>query len=611
MLEGEGPLVESVRGQVRNVDYSRSPPGVNLIFEYNDEVLREVVEGKILTAPSFGSVARDEDIYALFEATVVKPMHITAERLMKYKFLGTVGPFLEQTAHDLMGESGDWEEIRDHAYVEVQASLLPYHMQLKEGGVVFYEGMEKPVIGSYVRPLSSRALDLFVNGRSRDGISVGSLSSSDGDVPIKVDVKKLIALHFSILGYTGHGKSNLGALLISRILKSSNAKVAIFDLSDEYTTLLADILYQEGEVLIDPDDVPKSLIDVISGESDDLEEVSHDLAERMKKPSRLDDYVESLAKVVERLISDKRLKLLSQRVITPVEMPTDAKTYDGAIGVISEHLKRRNVDDVTIVKVMRAMRKCIISKGKDLESQPEKDVLLGCLREITPQLIEGGDVEAPISRFDPKEIKVLKDIYFLLKEGERVDTREFEISDVASYLAQGDRSLYLIVSTDSSKLSFIMKDTMSKILEDRRKGVGDKRILLFVIDEAHEFAVDPRTVSGREKEVTKTIERLTRMGRKFNLGVALLSQRVAHLNTTALSNCHTMFLGALPRKYDRERAADAYSIPDDIMSQTVTFRPGEWLLLSHGAVWLKNVPLIFRAENREDELIEFLRGLEG
>lgn len=599
---------------MRNVEYSKSPPRVSLIFEYNDEVLREVVEGKILAAPSFGSVAHSENIYALFEATIVEPMHITAERLMRYKFLGTVGPFLEQTARDLMGKSGDWEEIRDHAYVEVQASLLPYHIQLRGGGISFNEGMEKPVIGSYVHPLSTDALDKFVNGKLKEGIPVGWLSSSGEAVQVKINARKLITLHFSILGYTGHGKSNLGALLVSRILRGSNARVIIFDLSDEYTALLADILYHKGEVLIDPEDVPETLIKALSEGSEDLSDVAIDLAKRMKKPSPLEEHIDKLELILEKMLQEDRLKLLGSYTISPAEMPTDAESYKEAINMILERLNEFEVDRMTILKIQKELERCLIdkSKNKDLDSPPDRNILMGCLKGLVPLLNKDEDIEVPPAKYDRREIRALKLLYSLLKlegEEEEVDRlKKPEISNVASYLAKGEQDLYIVVSTDSSRLSSIIRETMTRILEGRRKGIGDSKPILFVVDEAHEFAVDPRNVSGREREVARTIERLTRMGRKFNLGVAILSQRVAHLNTTALSNCHTMFLGALPRKYDRDRAADAYSISDDVVNQTVTFRPGEWLLLSHGATGLKNVPLIFRAENREKELIEFLKG---
>ncbi|MDI6905365.1 MAG: hypothetical protein QMD13_07780 [Candidatus Bathyarchaeia archaeon] len=67
---------------------------------------------------------------------------------------------------------------------------------------------------------------------------------------------------------------------------------------------------------------------------------------------------------------------------------------------------------------------------------------------------------------------------------------------------------------------------------------------MFVVDEGHEFVMNPREsgLSEGERTSSRVIERLTRMGRKYGLGVCIASQRVAHLNTTAISNCHTTSL---------------------------------------------------------------------
>ena len=94
------------------------------------------------------------------------------------------------------------------------------------------------------------------------------------------------------------------------------------------------------------------------------------------------------------------------------------------------------------------------------------------------------------------------------------------------------------MSSEKDKLISILTTIIARSLEIRRHGTR-KHSVLFVVDEGHEFVINPREsrLSEGERASSRVIERLTRMGRKYGLGVCIASQRVAHLNTTAISNC--------------------------------------------------------------------------
>jgi len=171
---------------------------------------------------------------------------------------------------------------------------------------------------------------------------------------------------------------------------------------------------------------------------------------------------------------------------------------------------------------------------------------------------------------------------------------------------EGDLNLCILVSSEKSSLITTLSNVITRSLEIRRHGTR-KHNVLFVVDEGHEFVMNPRETgtSKEEKESSRVIERLTRMGRKYGLGVCIASQRVAHLNTTAISNCHTTFIGALPRRYDRDTMNEAYAVSQDILNQVVTFPPGNWYVVSMIATGIKNVPIRIVAPNREVELSEF------
>jgi hypothetical protein len=59
---------------------------------------------------------------------------------------------------------------------------------------------------------------------------------------------------------------------------------------------------------------------------------------------------------------------------------------------------------------------------------------------------------------------------------------------------------------------------------------------------------------GIPKKSSRAVEALLRQGRKYGLGGCIATQRIAYLNTNALQQLHTYFVGTLPRPYDRNPA---------------------------------------------------------
>jgi len=43
-----------------------------------------------------------------------------------------------------------------------------------------------------------------------------------------------------------------------------------------------------------------------------------------------------------------------------------------------------------------------------------------------------------------------------------------------------------------------------------------------------------------EIKTSSAVERMTRMGRRYGLGISIATRRVAYLNATAIPNCHTV-----------------------------------------------------------------------
>ena len=107
---------------------------------------------------------------------------------------------------------------------------------------------------------------------------------------------------------------------------------------------------------------------------------------------------------------------------------------------------------------------------------------------------------------------------------------------------------------------------------------------------------------GNSKLASTRVEALLRQGRKYGLGCCLATQRIAYLNSNALQQLHTFFVGPLPRPYDRVVVSSTFLIDTAILEKTLEFAPGQFLLSSYVASGIENVPILFTADNNEDQL---------
>jgi uncharacterized protein len=68
---------------------------------------------------------------------------------------------------------------------------------------------------------------------------------------------------------------------------------------------------------------------------------------------------------------------------------------------------------------------------------------------------------------------------------------------------------------------------------------------------------------------------LLTQGRKYGSGGCIATQRFAYLNTNALQQLHTYFIGTLPMPYDRNLVSNTFTIDQGILEKTLEFAPGE------------------------------------
>ncbi|OLE51716.1 MAG: hypothetical protein AUI36_18560 [Cyanobacteria bacterium 13_1_40CM_2_61_4] len=187
--------------------------------------------------------------------------------------------------------------------------------------------------------------------------------------------------------------------------------------------------------------------------------------------------------------------------------------------------------------------------------------------------------------------------------------RRFDIEQMLN--KKDGPSLLIFQSNRDDELRESAAKLVQSIFNGRRRlGTIDPQVL-FVYDEADEFIPG----SAREDESygssKAAAQTLARRGRKFGLGMAIATQRVAYLDTSTIAQPHTYFISKMPREYDRKAIADAFGATNEMMTKTLKFSKGQWLLVSFDATGIVNVPLPVQLRNANQRILDHLNSKGG
>ncbi len=386
-----------------------------------------------------------------------------------------------------------------------------------------------------------------------------------------------------------------------------NLKIVLFDLMDEYTGLLIDLLVDENIngmiICIGEDTIPNITFEFINRENEDLEKAAKAFVNQMYIPKKLRDLRDKYEGFIRILLKNRSI-----RIVEEIKSQTVKEFID------------ENWNDVI-------MQLGSVNKGK-LEVFREEIFGEYYDKELTPELAK--EILNKIEGFGSKSkvvMEVLKDskmkerlnytILSLLRKISKYNEKTLaedaiiSLDEIVKDLNNVDKpSLYIITSYDPHKVREFSSD-LGWYLYNSRRNYGILRpLVLFIFDEADEFIPQSPTHESYKKS-KNIIETLTRRGRKFGIGVGLATQRSAYLDTNIMGQLHTYFISKLPRRYDREVVADAFSLPESEFVQTFKFRRGEWLLVSHDATGVESVPIPIYVQNAEERIKKAFESYKG
>ena len=568
--------------------------------KYSKNLMKKLNEGMILAVRNFKSKGGER--YTLMEVSRFWPEHYGLRGVSDSLYYPIQREIIEQSAKD-------WEKD-DAATMMIRINAVPlnYDLIIEEDDLKFEKGWTFPIIGENVKILNETTIGYLFNKEvlakllGKDKVSLEdwrnyqqNLTVSEEnprvgiiemfpevEIPLLVNFEDLIRYHFGIFAFTGGGKSNLVANLVRKaFLHANDIKVVIFDISCEYIVLLLDILCKEksSKIVLDRDiknaeDLEKS---IVKPKAFEKEEIKQKIIEKL-----------------DELINEEKIKVLSSE---------KKKTYSQIINLLvktkQDYEKNGRPQALLVDQMLEYLRSFLSEKEKDESSE----VTVGELKEITckfEEILRRSDM-----RYKPDDIpKALRSWMEVLTVEKEKAKNEITIDELLESLESDEKELIVLNIPDPDRIRDLAIIITREILDRRKRKFKISPFILFVFDEAQEFIKARGRVE--ELECSEAIEALARHGRKYGLGICISTQRIAHLNTNVLQQLHTYFVGTLPRPYDRSLISDVCTIDKDILDKTLEFEKGEWLVSSHSATGMPNVPIFVKADNSEDILLSFL-----
>lgn len=435
-----------------------------------------------------------------------------------------------------------------------------------ERGVTQY-----PTTGDNVHLVTINDLDVIYGGyEDANSITIGNISVSE-TLDAKIDLDKLISRHCAIVGSTGSGKSNSVSVLLQSIANRNfpSSRILVIDPHGEYN----DSLSKHSKV-----------IEVNSDEDDNKLQIPF-----WALPFR------ELMKVFSGNLSDRNEEYIREKVVqakvksakeNKLEVREESITADSPIPFSIKQLWFELDDIERQTFTQRAKPETITEKIQTGNSETLKSNLYqpasagGGSPFINPQA-KGllGFLDSVRSRLKDRSYS------FLFSPGKLTPDQNGKISeDLDSIFLKwlgGEAPISILdLSGIPSEIMSSISGTLLKIIYDglfwgvNTKVGGKNQPLLIVLEEAHSYLK-----AGENSISSRTVQMIAKEGRKYGIGLLMVTQRPSELDETVLSQCGTMV--ALRMNNSKDRGHIRSAVQDELQSMVdllPSLRTGEALI---------------------------------
>ncbi|WP_250633640.1 ATP-binding protein [Pinirhizobacter soli] len=429
-----------------------------------------------------------------------------------------------------------------------------------------------------------------IYGRPNDRryVQVGRLASANS-IPALVEIDKLVTRHSAVVGTTGSGKSTTVAGILTALSDSENypsARILVIDIHGEYGKALSD---RAAIFRINPDTAKGEralYIPYWAMTLDELLPVTFGLIESGGDRGPVIDRITDLK--LDALLKSARPGVSSDSlsVDTPVPFSIHKLWFDLHCEMRATFYEKQGQPQTRTTWALE--------KGADGEPLHAGDAMRG----IPPRFLPPKD-----NKDDPEKIRLsrsnlgigrpvdalgskLRDprFDFLLRPGPYTPDENGRVEqDLDALLAGwlGDASPVTILDLSgippmiqSELVGSVLRIVYDALFWARNLPEGGReRPLLIVLEEAHAY-LDPKQIAA------VAVRKIAKEGRKYGIGMMLVSQRPAEIDQTILSQCGTIFALRLSNSTDRGHVKGAASDNlDGLFAMLPVLRTGEAIIV--------------------------------
>lgn len=452
--------------------------------------------------------------------------------------------------------------------------------------VLFGEGLggdfergvgQYPTVGDEVHLVTNDDLKVIYGwSKEKKGtISVGRIAAATG-ISADISVPGLVSRHAAAIGSTGAGKSNLVTVLLETVSDGSlpNARSIVIDPHGEYATALGD---KARVFRIRPNEdkgekplwVPFWALPFV-----ELQQLTLGGLQPNHEAAIRDQVLDMKAE------ASKKLK---------IPPPHETLTADSPVPFSIKKLW---------YELDKFERQTFKSSGQQTDKEAHAPDEVGDAAELKPDRYPAASPynQAPYKNSRKRNIERHLDLMrsrlkdarfsFLFAPGGFDPTLDGEVQSdldalVASWVGHDKPITIFDVSGLPSEVLPTIVGTMLRVVydmlfwaQDLAMG-GRQQPLLVVLDEAHRFVPE-----GGETSAHRTLSMIAKEGRKYGIGLMLVTQRPSEIDSSVLSQCGSLLALRLTNSADRAKVAAA--VPDDLgglVEQLPSLRTGEGIFL--------------------------------
>lgn len=467
-------------------------------------------------------------------------------------------------------------------WMTIQLIGESYHKTGFDRGISQY-----PTIGDEVHLVSEKDLKCIYGRLEKPHfVKVGHIAGAES-IPALLDINKLIIRHSAVVGTTGSGKSTTVAGLLNALSNDTrypSSRIIVLDIHGEYANSLGD---QSSIFKINAKEGNENELNLPfwALNADELIEICFGTVDEKSRALILESILREKKNVFKQY---KKSGITEESINVDTPIPFSIKKiwydlYNETLGTYYSQNQGAPIDNLAyelddegkkMIGDSHAGIPPTFKRIKNNKNDPEKIQYMPNSLNLSNQLISlGAKFRIPRynflfspGRWEPdSDGKLDLDLDELFKGwiGNEKSVTIFDLSGIPT----------TILNTIIGVLLRILYDALFWT-RNLSQG-GRQRPLLIIMEEAHNYLNN--TIKNSASNI---VQRIVKEGRKYGIGVMIVSQRPSEISETVLSQCGTFISLRLSNRTDRGHICSAISDNlESLTSMLPILKTGEAIIL--------------------------------